>query len=193
MWSRPGQKSPKALRQWERDLAQWSHVSGSVMDEITRMQTLCHMLPSDLRERITGQLSSNSMTYSSLREYVLAQVARKASDATKKPTEPPAAEVDLADYEEDWDDDDADHPTCFWTTPAGRWAFTARRGKGKSAGKGKGTGNKNFDYTGNNQKGSSGNWYDKNNNGGFKGTGKTAPMTCWLCGKQGHPRSACPC
>ena len=81
---------PDALRAWERDLAQWQHVSNNTMDSVTRMQTFCSMLPSDLQERVTSQLSLNTLTYPALREFVLAQVARRANDTNKKKVAEPA-------------------------------------------------------------------------------------------------------
>ena len=60
------------------------------MDSVTRMQTFCSMLPSDLQERVTSQLSLNTLTYPALREFVLAQVARRANDTNKKKVAEPA-------------------------------------------------------------------------------------------------------
>ena len=65
------------------------------------MQTLCSLLPGDLRERITSQLTANSMTYPTMREFALAQVARRTADATRRRLpEPTPMEVDLAEYED---------------------------------------------------------------------------------------------
>ena len=108
------------------------------MDEITRMQTLCSLLPSDLRERITSQLTSSSLTYATMREFALSQVARRSNEANRKRT-PELLDLDVAEYGDGEWDEDQDYPACFWTTPAGRWAFApARKGKGKGqGGKGK--------------------------------------------------------
>ena len=60
------------------------------MDSVTRMQTFCSMLPSDLQERVTSQLRVKTLTYPALREFVLAQVARRVNDTNKKKVAEPA-------------------------------------------------------------------------------------------------------
>ena len=103
-------EAPNAIQTWERDLAQWEHVSGNTMDSITKIQTLCNLLPSDLQERITSQLSANSMTYSTMREFALAQVARKVREPTKKKaTEAVPADLDLAECHEEREDEEDDN------------------------------------------------------------------------------------
>ena len=72
-------------------------------------------------------------------EFVLAQVARRTAELSRKQTpEPTPMDIDLAEYEEEWDEEAT---ACFWTTPAGKWAFVpGRKGKGKGqaqSGKGK--------------------------------------------------------
>ena len=75
---------PSAIRNWERALVQWEHMSGNTMDQITKMQTLTSLLPADLKERVTSQLRPD-LDYTGMREYVLAQVAREEGRAgTKK-------------------------------------------------------------------------------------------------------------
>ena len=69
-------------------------------------------LPSDLRERITSQLAASAMTYSTMREYVLAQSARRASEPERRKTQETATpmELDMAEYGDAWEEEDAEHP-----------------------------------------------------------------------------------
>ena len=71
---------PTAIRAWDRALTLWQHVSGQVMDETTKMQTLTSILPDDLRTRVTSQLRPD-MTYDLMREYVISQVALEETQA----------------------------------------------------------------------------------------------------------------
>ena len=74
---------PSAIRNWERALVQWEHMSGHVMDQTTRMQTLTSLLPATLKERVTSQLRPD-LDYTGMREYVLAQVTREEGRTQQK-------------------------------------------------------------------------------------------------------------
>ena len=95
------------------------------------MQTMSALLPDDLRERVTSQLTTSTLTYPALREFVLAQVARR--EIEKAGLEAPV-DLDMADHE-DWTWEGDDQAPCFWTTPAGRWGFVPRKGNNKGKAK----------------------------------------------------------